>query len=177
MLAGYAPNGFTQIKQSGEMLVSTDAISSTLRCLRKCGSDVEIRRVAGMLLTHFVKCYDLPEALKRGKVVADKQGLFIDIVDAAVDLTRSVSKAASGSSALNTGFGSLPEPKYVGLSRLEVRRVGAGLLCVLARWPEARKRIKANGGEDILSGIIQEQTPDRRLREYAQDCTLCLHSM
>jgi len=168
---------FTQIKQSGEMLVGTDAISSTLRCLRKCGSDVEIRRVAGMLLTHFVKCYDLPEALKRGKVVADKQGLFIDIVDAAVDLTRSVSKAASGSSALNTGFGSLPEPKYVGLSRLEVRRVGAGLLCVLARWPEARKRIKANGGEDILSGIIQEQTPDRRLREYAQDCTLCLHSM
>jgi len=167
---------FAQIKQSGEMLVGTDAVSSVLQCLRKCAGDVEIRRVAGMVLCHFVKCFDLPEALKRGKVAANKQGLFVDIVDAAVDLTRSVATVSAGSSATNTGFGSLPEPKYASLSRLEVRRVGAGLLCVLARWQEARKRMKANGGEDVLSGIIQEQS-DRRLREHAQDCTLCLHSM
>merc|ERR1712072_1188616 len=106
-----------------------------------------------------------------------QQGLFIDIVDAAVDLTRDPTTDESAGSASKVGLYGLPEPKYASLSRLEVRRVGAGLLCVLMQWPAARKRVKANGGEDVLSEIIQEQSPDRRLREHAQDCTLCLHSM
>jgi hypothetical protein len=171
---------FAQIEQNGKMLVDTDAVTSVLQCISKCGSDNEIRRVAGMVLCHFVKCYDLPAALKRGKVAANKQGLFIDIVDAAVDLTRDPTTDGPGESAgsaSKVGLYGLPEPKYASLSRLEVRRVGAGLLCVLAKWPAARKRVKANGGENVLSGIIQEQSPDRRLREHAQDCTLCLHSM
>merc|ERR1712146_483004 len=98
---------------------------------------------------------------------AIKHGLFINIVDAAVELTK-VKSELEGKSEL----AGLPEPKYASLSRLEVRRVGAGLLCVLAQWADARKRIIANGGESILNGIIQDQFPDRRLREHAQDCIL-----
>jgi len=163
---------FAQIEQNGDMLVSADAIASVLGCLAKCKGDHEVRRVAGKTLCHFVKCYDLPAAIKQGNIPANKHGLFINIVDAAVELTK-VKSELDGKSEL----AGLPEPKYASLSRLEVRRVGAGLLCVLAQWADARKRIIANGGESILNGIIQDQFPDRRLREHAQDCILCLHSM
>ena len=68
---------FAQIEQNGDMLVSADAIASVLGCLAKCKGDHEVRRVAGKTLCHFVKCYDLPAAIKQGNIPANKHGLFI----------------------------------------------------------------------------------------------------
>lgn len=155
---------FAQLKQAGDALVKTGAIASIVSCLKSQPGNHEIRRMVGKALCQFVKCYDLLLAVKEKRVAADKEGLFIDIVDAAIDLTKELPKSST-------------EPKYEHLSRIEIRRVGASLLCILVSWAEARKRIKDKGGEAALQEIIQDESPDIRLKEHAQDCILCMASM
>lgn len=155
---------FAHLKQAGDVLVEAGAIASVVSCLKTQPQNHEVRRMAGIALCQFVKGYDLLAAVKARKVAGDNEQLFIDIVDAAIDLTKKVSPSTT-------------EPKYAHLSHLEVRRVGASLLCVLVNWEEARKHIKGSVGEAVLQEIIHAENPDIRLKEHAQDCILCMASM